>query len=405
MNERTGAEIWIEAGRALLPEMIALRRAIHAEPELGLRTPATTAKAKHALAGLPLEFFEGPSTTGFVARLAGPANGRTVLLRGDMDALPLREDTGLAFASRKDGMMHACGHDTHVAMLAGAAKALCAHRDRLAGSVLFMFQPGEEGHHGARFMLEDGLIDPLPDAAFALHVWPNLQSGVFASRAGPLLAAADRIEMTVAGKGGHASMPHLAVDPIPVACEIVTALQSLVTRRIPVSDPVVITIARISAGTTNNVIPEIAELEGTIRSLSEISRAVAHEGVRRIAGNIAAAHNASALVNIIPGFPVTVCDERAVKLAEETAERLFGESAWETLSAPKMGAEDFSYVLQKVPGAMLNLGAAPGGGDHRTCCGLHSNRMVLDESVMARGAAMHCALAESFLTNGFGDTR
>jgi amidohydrolase len=405
MTDRMDAEVWIEAGRALLPEMIALRRAIHAEPELGLRTPATTAKAKEALAGLPLEFFDGPSTTGFVARLAGPANGRTVLLRGDMDALPLREDTGLSFASRNDGMMHACGHDTHVAMLAGVAKALCAHRDRLAGSVLFMFQPGEEGHHGARFMLEDGLIDPLPDAAFALHVWPNLQSGVFASRAGPLLAAADRILITVTDRGGHASQPQFAVDPIPVACEIVTALQSFVTRRFAVEDPVVITIARISSGTTNNVIPEIAELEGTIRSLSGSSRTLAHEGVRRVAENIAAAHNASSSVSIIPGYPVTVCDERAVNLAQATVRHVFGDAAWKTLLAPRMGAEDFSYVLQKVPGAMLNLGATPEGGDHRTCCGLHSNRMILDESVMARGAAMHCALAESFLTNGFGDTR
>jgi hippurate hydrolase len=183
------------------------------------------------------------------------------------------------------------------------------------------------------------------------------------------------------------------------------ALQSFVTRRIAVEDPVVITIARISSGTTNNVIPEIAELEGTIRSLSDSSRALAHEGVRRIAGNIAAAHGASASVTIVPGYPVTVCDERAVRLAQVTAQHVFGEAAWKTLSAPRMGAEDFSYVLQKVPGAMLNLGATPEGGDHRTCCGLHSNRMVLDESVMARGATMHCALAESFLANGFGDTR
>jgi len=401
MNESNDGQAWVEAGRELLPEMIALRRAIHEEPELGLMTPATNEKVKQALAGLPLEFFEGPSTTGIVARLQGPANGRTVLLRADMDALPLREETGLAFSSRREGAMHACGHDTHVAMLAGAAKALSARRDRLAGSVMFMFQPGEEGHHGARFMLEDGLLDPLPDAAFALHVWPNFPSGVFAGRPGPLLAAADRIVMTVTGKGGHASQPHLAVDPIPVACEIVTALQSLVTRRIPAFDPVVITIARISAGTTNNVIPETAELEGTIRSFSESSRDLAHEGVHRVAANIAAAHNASASVNIIPGFPVTVCDEKAVTLAKATAQRLFGDSGWLPVASPVMGAEDFSYVLQKVPGAMLFLGAVPEGGDHRTCCGLHSNRMVLDESVMARGMAMHCAIAETFLNDGF----
>ena len=392
---------WIELGNELLPEMVALRRAIHEEPELGLMTPATTAKAKQALRGLPLEIREGKSTTGFVARLEGPANGRTILLRADMDALPMREDTGLAFSSRNTGAMHACGHDSHVAMLAGAAKALCANRERLAGSVLFMFQPGEEGHHGARFMLDDGLLDPLPDAAFALHVWPNFPPGVFAGRPGPLLAAADRILVTVTGKGGHASQPHLTIDPIPVACEIVTALQALVTRRIPAFDPVVITIARITSGTTNNVIPEIAELEGTIRSFSEDSRTLAHEGVRRVAMNVAAAHNTTASVEIIPGFPVTVCDSRAVMLAKETAQCLFGEAGWRTLANPVMGAEDFSYVLQKIPGAMLFLGAAPEGADAGTCCGLHSNRMQLDEGVMARGAALHCAIAEMFLNQGF----
>ncbi len=380
---------WIEAGQSLLPEMIALRRAIHAEPELGLMTPKTTARAKQALAGLPLEYFEGPSTTGFVAVLRGPANGRSVLLRGDMDALPLVEDTGLDFTSQTKGAMHACGHDTHVAMLVGAAKALCARRDRLAGSVMFMFQPGEEGHHGARFMLDDGVIAPLPDAAFALHVTPNIPSGIFASKSGPLMAAADRIELAVRGKGGHASQPHDAVDPIPVACEIVTALQSMVTRRVPAFDPVVVTIARITAGTTNNVIPEIAELEGTIRSFSESSRKIAHEGLARIASHVAAAHGCEAELNIVPGFPVTLCDGRAVDLARRTVHRMFGEARWLAMPTPVMGAEDFSYVLNKVPGAMVFLGATPQGGDFRTCCALHSNRMVLDENVMAsgRGAA------------------
>ncbi|MBI3678086.1 MAG: amidohydrolase [Proteobacteria bacterium] len=402
--DRLNPSDWIAAGEALLPEMIALRRSIHLEPELGLHNPKTTAKAKAAIAGLPLEISEGPSTSGFIALLRGPANGRTVLLRGDMDALPMHEETGLAFSSTDDGAMHACGHDAHTAMLAGAAKALCARREELAGSVMFMFQPGEEGHHGARYMLDDGIINPLPDAAFALHVSPNVPKGTFGGRAGPLLAAADRIEITVKGKGGHASQPHLALDPIPVACEIVTALQSLVTRRIPAFDPVVITIARIEAGTTNNVIPETAELEGTIRSFSESSRALARDGVLRIATNIAAAHGATVEAEIIPGFPVTVCDSKAVALAKAAAVSLFGDGGWLTIPSPIMGAEDFAYVLQKVPGAMVMLGATPEGGDFRTCCGLHSNRMTIDESVMARGVAMHCAYAEVFLREGFGET-
>jgi len=393
---------WVEAGRALTGDMIALRRAIHADPELGLHTPRTTAKAKAALAGLPLEIREGSSTTGFVAVLRGPANGRKVLLRGDMDALPLVEETGLPFSSQIEGAMHACGHDTHVAMLVGAARALCAQRERLSGTVMFMFQPGEEGHHGARFMLEDGLLDPLPDAAFALHVWPNFSTGSFAGRAGPLLAAADRFEITVTGKGGHASQPHMTVDPIPVACEIVLALQAMVTRRIPAFDPVVLTVGRISSGTTNNIIPERAHIEGTIRSFHESSRTLAHEGLQRVAAHVAAAHMCQAEARIIPGFPVTICDDRAVLLAKKTAANLFGAEAWVSLESPKMGAEDFSYVLQKVPGAMVMLGAAPAGDNAESCCGLHSNRMVLDESVMARGVAMHCAFAEAFLNEGFG---
>jgi amidohydrolase len=401
MNVQTASRRWIEDGEALLDDMIDLRRSIHREPELGLHTPKTTAKARAALAGLPLEIREGPSTTGFLAILRGPTNGRTVLLRGDMDALPLHEDTGLEFASLSDGAMHACGHDTHVAMLAGAARALCARRENLAGTVMFMFQPGEEGHHGARFMLDDGLIDPLPDAAFALHITPNIPTGVFASKAGPLLAAADRFEIKVTGRGGHASQPHDALDPIPVACEIVTAIQAMVTRRVPAFDPVVVTVARITAGTTNNVIPEIAEIEGTIRSFSEHSRRLAHEGLTRLIPNIAVAHGAEARLEITQGFPVTVNDGRASDLARTVVHDLFGEGAWRTMPHPMMGAEDFAYVLKQVPGAMVFLGATPEGGDWRSCCALHSNRMVLDEAVMARGVAMHCAFAETFLSQGF----
>jgi hippurate hydrolase len=391
---------WTEAGEAGLPAAIALRRAIHAEPELGLSLPKTTAKVKEALAGLPLEIRQGPSTTGIVAVLRGPENGRTVLLRGDMDALPLHEETGLSFASRSEGRMHACGHDTHVAMLAGAARALCERRDALAGTVMFMFQPGEEGWHGARFMLDDGLIEPLPDVAFALHITPNMPSGVFSSRAGALLASADRLDIRVIGRGGHASMPHEALDPVPVACEIVLALQVMVTRRIAVSDPAVITIAHLESGTTNNVIPETARLEGTLRTLSERTREKAHEEIRKVATNIAAAHGAACEVEIERGFPVTVNDPRVVDLAERTACALFGEGAFLRMAQPVMGAEDFSYVLHKAPGAMAFLGATPEGGDFRSCCALHSNRMVLDEQVMARGIAMHCAMAQAALAEG-----
>jgi hippurate hydrolase len=392
---------WLVAAQAIHSETVALRRAIHREPELGLQTPRTLAKVRAALAGLPLAFKTGPSTTGLVAVLDGARPGRTVLLRGDMDALPMAEDTDVEFRSAVAGAMHACGHDAHTAMLASAAKILAARRDRLAGRVLFMFQPGEEGFHGARFMIEDGLLeDPAPDAAFAIHIMPNAPEGLLASRPGPLLAAADGIEIEVHGRGGHASMPHHALDPIPVACEIVTALQSFVTRQIDAFDPVVVTIAQIASGSTGNVIPESARMLGTLRSFSESSRTTARAGIARVAENVARAHGAEAKVTITDGFPVTVCDPRAVAFAGRVATETFGPAAWRTMDRPIMGAEDFSYVLQRIPGAMLMLGVCPDGQDWHSACPCHSNRMVLNEATLARGVAAHCALAERFLAEG-----
>ena len=403
----------LTSARALQPMLTQLRRAIHAEPEIGLHTPATRDKIRMALAHLPLEWREGPSTTGLVATLQGGAGqmkgggaGRSVLLRGDMDALPMPEETGLDFASTIPGTMHACGHDAHVAMLAGAAELLCARQAELAGEVRFMFQPGEEGWHGARFMLEDGLLggvgdEPLPDAAFALHVMPNAPHGVVAGRAGPLMAAADQIEIVVEGRGGHASMPHQTLDPVPVACEIVTALQGLVTRRFDIADPVVVTIARIEGGTAHNVIADRATLKGTMRTLSAVNRSRLKEALEQLAMGIAAAHGLGASVTILEGFPVTVCDPRAVNFGEAVAQGLFGADAFQRLGNPIMGAEDFAYVLEKVPGAMFFLGFAHEGDDWQSCCGIHSTRMMLDESVMPQGSALLAGLAARFLAEGF----
>ncbi|MFA7584946.1 MAG: M20 family metallopeptidase [Novosphingobium sp.] len=391
----------IAEARAISDRIIDLRRAIHAEPELGLMNPRTSAKVRAALAHLPLEWREGPSTSGLVATLKGAQPGRRVLLRGDTDALPMPEETGLPFASTITGAMHACGHDTHTAMLAGAAQLLCARADRLSGEVQFMFQPGEEGHHGARFMLEDGLLDPLPEAAFALHVMPNAPHGLVAGRKGPLMAAADQIEIVVEGRGGHASLPHQTLDPVPVACEIVTALQALVTRRFDVQDPVVVTIARIEAGSTHNVIADRASMKGTMRTLSARHRSELQAAIRQLAEGIAGAHGLTAQVTFIEGFPVTLCDARAVDLGERLAWAMFGENGFHRLPAPIMGAEDFAYVLEKIPGAMFFLGVAHEGDDWANCCGIHSTRMMVDESVLPQGAAFMAGLAERFLAHGF----
>ena len=397
----------LDDAHALSDRLVSLRRAIHAEPELGLHTPKTRDKIRAALAHLPLEWREGPSTTGLVATLMGGAGeGRIVLLRGDMDALPMPEETGLEFASIIPGAMHACGHDAHVAMLSGAAELLCARRETLTGEVRFMFQPGEEGWHGARFMLDDGLLGgtdrPLPDAAYALHVMPNAPRGLIAGRAGPLMAATDQIEITIEGRGGHASMPHETLDPIPVACEIVTALQALVTRKFNAADAVVVTIAKIESGTTYNVIPDRAVMKGTMRTLSAANRTRLREGIEQLATGIAAAHGLSAKVHLEEGFPVTICDPRAVAFGSQVVRDLFGAAAWREMEHPIMGAEDFSYVLEKVPGAMFFIGVSHEGEDWTRCCGIHSTRMMLDETVMPRGAALLAGLAEQFLERGFG---
>ncbi len=396
---------WTAAGEAELADVVELRRAIHADPEVGLDCRRTTAKIRAALAGLPLEWREGPSTSGAVAVLRGGAsdNQRTVLLRGDMDALPMAEETGLPFASRNAGAMHACGHDAHTAMLVGAAKALCAGRDALPGTVVFMFQPGEEGHHGAKHMISDGLLaEPAPDAAFALHISPNMPAGVVVTRVGPLLASTDTVRATVRGRGGHAAMPHEALDPIPVACAIVTALQVALARQVPVSDPAVLTITQIHAGSSHNIIPGEVELMGTLRTLSPEVREQMRATFRRVAEGVAAAHGASVETLVEEGYPVTLNDPRAVALMREVATGLGGEDAYRTMPAPMMGGEDFSYVLQQTPGAMAFLGVAPEGSDAAANPPLHNTRMMIDERVMARGVAMHCAMAMRFLEGGWG---
>ncbi len=393
---------WSAAGEAELADIVTLRRAIHAEPEIGLHCPRTTDKIKAALAGLPLELHEGPSSTGLIAILRGQAgdNGRTVLLRGDMDALAMQEETGLPFASTIDGRMHACGHDSHTAMLVGAARSLSARRDRLPGTIVFMFQPGEEGHHGARFMIEDGLLDiAAPDAAFALHITPNARAGVVISRPGPIMASADTIHAVIRGAGGHAAMPHDCIDPVPIACEIVTALQTFVARAIAVTDPAVLSITKIEAGSAHNIIPGEVTLLGTLRTLSEATRTTMHAAFKRIVEHIAAAHGATAEAWIDTGYAVTVNDPRGAALIATVAGELGAEFA--TMPQPMMGAEDFSYVLHRYPGAFAFLGVAPTGSDPATNPPLHNTRMTIEESVMAKGVAMHCAVATRFLDSGF----
>jgi amidohydrolase len=383
----------VSEARALLPGVVQLRRRIHRRPEVGLVLPQTQAVVVEALGDLGLEVTTGKQLSSVVAILTGRSPGKTVLLRADMDALKLREATGLDFASEIDGAMHACGHDCHTAMLVGAARLLAAHRDAIAGRVVFMFQPGEEGYFGARLMIEEGLLERhgKPDAAFGIHITPSHPSGEISTRSGTLMAGAGRFKIVVRGRGGHPAEPHHAIDPIPIAAEIVLALQTYVTRRVKAFEPAVITVTAIQAGSHEvGAIPETATMTGTIRAVSDETRLRLFEAVRNLAANIASAHSAAAEVRVNAGYPPLVNDPAVVEAVCEVSRRLTGRDLRQ-LPTPIMPAEDFSYVVQQVPGAMAFLGARPEGVS--SVADIHSPRMIVDEDAMAVGVALHAAMA------------
>jgi hippurate hydrolase len=381
---------------AHLPDVAAIRRRIHRHPEQGLHLPETQETIVEELRRLGLEARIGTNLSSVTALIGPDRPGRTIVLRADMDALPLHEDTGLDFTSEIDGSMHACGHDTHVAMLLGAARLLVDRVDELPGPVLLMFQPGEEGYAGARVMLEEGLLDGLDPATtrgFAIHISSEYVTGEIHLRPGPLLASADNVFITVHGSGGHASQPALAIDPIPIAAEIILAFQSAVTRRIDVFDPAVLTIAHLTSGTTHNIIPPTARLEGTFRTLSDERRAAMPPLITRVVEGVCAAHGATADIEFRPVYPTTINDARVFHLVHEIATGLLGEDDVKTMRDPIMGAEDWSFVLQKIPGVMAFLGARPREQPLEGWAQNHSNLVVFDEDAMPVGAALYAKVA------------
>jgi amidohydrolase len=386
----------VDAAAALQADLVDLRRRLHRTPELGLQLPETQNLMLAAIAGLGLEITTYDDMSGAAAVLRGTAPGPVVLLRADMDALPISEQTGSDFAF--DGpRMHACGHDLHTTMLVGAARLLAARRSELHGSVVFMFQPGEEGYFGARRMIEAGVLTAaggLADAAYALHVVPALlRRGVVATRPGPLLASVDRLQVVVRGASGHGSRPHLAQDPIPVAAEIVTALHTAVTRQFDVFDPVVISVGALHAGSQHNVIADTASIDATMRSFSDTARAKLEVVTTRLCRNIAEGHGLDVDVAVEHLYPVTVNDADAAARFARIAGDLFGHDRVATFEHPLPGSEDFSFVLQEVPGAMAFLGACPPELDPATAPYNHSSRAVHDDAVLADGATLLAAMA------------
>ncbi|RZU60862.1 M20 metallopeptidase family protein [Zhihengliuella halotolerans] len=379
----------------LLPELVALRRAIHADPELGLDLPRTQRRVLDTISDLGLELTLGQRTTSIVALLRGALPGPTIVLRGDMDALPIREATNLDFSST-NGNMHACGHDLHTAGLVGAARLLSAHRDVLPGNVIFMFQPGEEGHGGAKVMLEEGLLDVAgerPVAAYAIHVAPG-PKGVFATRSGAICAGSNELEVVITGRGGHGSQPHQTIDPVPVAAELVMALQTFVTRRFDAFDPVILSVTRLDTGAgALNVIPEQARIAATVRSLSATSLERLKIELPRLVDGIAQAHGCSATMDFTVLYPVTTNDPSTTQSTMDDLRVAFGNGRVMEMETPMMGSEDFSFVLDEVPGTFIAMLTSPDGTDPSTVEFNHSPRVIFDDSVLGDQAAALATVA------------
>lgn len=400
MNATAGSHLLDEA-RAMHDRVVADRRAIHRHPEIAFQEHRTATLVASRLNDLGIDVRIGVGGTGVVGTLRGARPGRTVLLRADMDALPMPEAAmplNDGFRSEVDGAMHACGHDAHVAILLGAAEVLAARRADLTGTVRFMFQPAEEIVQGAPAMMADGLLDPLPDGAFALHVAHNLPTGSLFSTPGPSAAASDRFEITLTGRGVHAAWPHLGIDPVVAGAHLTTALHSLVSREVGPGDPAVITVGSLVAGTVGNVIPDTATLLGTVRTFRPATRDHLERRVAEMAHGVASTFRCTADVAYARGTPPVINDAGAVDLARLAVTKVAGASAWASPAndGPTMGAEDWAFILERVPGCMFVLGVRdPAWEAPRP---IHSPRFALDENALPYGVAAMAGVALEFLS-------
>lgn len=373
--------------------LVALRRALHQVPEVGLDLPQTQRLLLEALAGLPLEIHTGHGLTSVIGVLRGTRPGPPVLLRADMDALALTEVNDLPYRAT-NGAMHGCGHDMHAAGLVGAARVLCGVREQIAGTVVFMFQPGEEGWNGARVMLDEGLLDVAGERvthAYAVHVG-NWDRGRFGTRPGPLMASFNHLDVTFVGRGGHGAAPEAALDPVPAVAEAVLALQSMMTRRVAAHDPAVLTVTTLQAGDAANVIPDRASLGGTLRVFDPDTLDRLEESIHRLVRGIAEGHGLDVEVDFRRSYPVTVNDPATTEAVEDLVRAEFGAERYQRVQEPIMGSEDFSHVLLEVPGTFLMLGARP---DHQPADGPypHSPEVEFDDAVLQDQAAVLALMA------------
>lgn len=403
----------LDSARRLAPELIALRRELHQQPEIGLHLPNTQARVLAWLDGLGYEITTGESLSSITAVLRGAHPDRpatdapSVLLRADMDALPLQEKNGLPYASRVDGAMHACGHDLHTSMLAGAARLLAERRELLAGDVVLMFQPGEEGYDGASHMIREGVLEAAGSrvhAAFGMHVMSNMgTAGEFFAKPGAVLSASTSMDVTLTGPGGHGAIPHGAPDPIAASAHIITGIQALIARRFDAFDPVIVTVGLIRGGTIRNIIPDTAHFEATVRSYSRTALDRIRELVPELIHHTAAIYGVTAEIEIEERYPVTSNDADEYAFAAEVARGMLGDQRMRAMTVPVTASEDFSHVLNEVPGAFLMLSAVPADRDAADAAPNHSPFALFDDSVLADGAALYAQLAISRLAASAAD--
>jgi hippurate hydrolase len=398
-NEKVSEKISspIERIRTYHAELRTIRRDIHAHPELAFQESRTSQLVADQLAGWGIEVHRGLAKTGLVGIVKGKksSSGRAIGLRADMDCLPMHETSNIPYKSKHAGRMHACGHDGHTTMLLGTARYLAETRN-FDGTAYLIFQPAEEGGGGGKVMVEEGLFDRFPaNEVYAVHNWPGLPPGQMAVRPGPVMAATDEIVITVRGKGGHAAMPHLTVDPVVITAQIISALQSIASRNVSPLDSIVVTVASMETSQTNvfNVIPDFVKLIGTVRSFRPETRDMAEVRVRQIADGIARAMSGSADVVYTRGYPSTINTEREAAFAAAVGERVFGKGNVFTDAEPTMGGEDFSFMLQARPGAYIFLGQ--GGGPNN--CFLHNPGYDFNDEVIPLGAGYLAALVEESL--------
>jgi len=388
-----------EQARKLRQELVQFRRDLHRHPELGMQEVRTSRKVREALQGLGLEIRHPVANTGVVALLRGRSPSPVVALRADMDALPIQDRKEVPYASQVPGVMHACGHDGHTTILVGVARILAGMRDRLPGSVKFIFQPAEEGPGGALPMIEEGALrDPDVDWIVGLHLSPELPVGKVAVRYGVAGAAADAFRLVVTGAGGHGAAPHRAVDAIAVSAQCIAALQTLVSREVNPTDPVVITVGTIHGGYRHNVIADRVVMEGTIRTLDRSVRDGIPERMRRLLGGVAEAMRARIELEVERGYPPLVNDERVAAAVQRSAEKVLGPDKVEVLDRPTMGAEDFAYFLERVPGCFFRLG---GGNEEKGIIHPgHHPEYDFDEEALVVGVAVMSQVVLDLLGEG-----